>query len=204
MVKRNFALVGEIGSGKDTVASMIPGYIRKAFGDPIRLVARNLRVNGVEAAYCQLCEMFKRNPPKDLRRILEEFKNIPQVDQKDRLLLQTLGTYCRENDDLIWVRQVTNGLSKDNNYVVTDVRRPTEFIEMCKKDFVMVYILSDIDLCVERVEKRDGSVNIEAFYHKAEADIKNLRTLCDITIDNTGSLQKLASQVSDLLFIYNL
>lgn len=195
---KNFMLIGEMASGKDTVAMMMPGYIRLAFGDEIRVVVQNLRVNGIKPTYCQLCKLFEMNPPSDLKRQLEEFRKIPKINEKDRELLQELGTYCRKHDDLIWVRTVLNKISGNLKYVITDVRRFVE-LEACKDKFIPIYIHADEDIRKERLIKRDGSYNEKSFYHEAEKEIRSLARYAKYYIVNNSTLESLEQTVRQIL-----
>jgi len=184
---KNFGICGEMGAGKDFVAELMGGYIRKAFGDEIRVAAKNLRVNGAPSAFDQLCKMFDNKPPRDLAQKLKEFRNIPQTDAKDRKLLQALGTYCRLHKDMIWVDSVLNAISPDNEYVVTDCRRHAEFDALKAKGFVMIYVEADLSIRKQRLIDRDGSYDEAAFSHVSEAEINELMPRCDWILVNEGT-----------------
>lgn len=193
----NLILISPAGGGKDTVFSCLPqNYRRYAFGDNIRLVARNLRINGVQPAYSQLRQMFDLNPPPNLLRKLEEFRRIPQ-DTKDRKLLQELGTYCREYDDYIWIRPVSHAAEFEGNMIITDCRRKIELESFPR--FTSVYIDTPYELRLERLRERDGSVDELALQHKAEQEIESLRSRCDYTVDNSGTLEDLKRGLSSCL-----
>lgn len=193
----NLILISPAGGGKDTLFSCLPqNYRRYAFGDNIRLVARNLRINGVQPAYSQLRQMFDLNPPPNLLRKLEEFRRIPQ-DTKDRKLLQELGTYCRCYDDYIWIRPIAQVAEYQSNMCITDCRRTTEFNSFPK--FTSVYINTPYELRLERLKERDGTVDELALKHKAEQEIESLRSRCTYTIDNSGTLEDLKRELSSCL-----
>ena len=194
----NIILIGPAGSGKDTIFELLEprGYQRYAFGDNIRLVARTLRINGVQPAYHLLYQMFDWNPPPNLLRKLEEFRQIPE-DTKDRKLLQELGTYCREYDDYIWLRPVSQHAQYKDNMCITDCRRKTEFESF--SSFTSIYIDGPYELRLERLRQRDGSVDELALKHKAEQEIESLRDRCTYKVHNSGSLWDLKFQL-DLLF----
>jgi len=193
----NIILCGTAGSGKDTVFDLLDGYHRYAFGDNIRLVARTLRINGVQPAYHLLYQMFDWSPPPNLLRKLEEFRSIPKHDDKDRRLLQELGTYCREYDDYIWMRPLLHDAEYKDNMCITDCRRESELKAFPK--FTSVYIDTPLELRLERMRARDGAVDELALTHKAEQEIELLRPQCMFVITNDGTLENLKMQLERIL-----
>lgn len=192
-------LVAPAGAGKDeTFALLEPyGYRRYAFGDNIRTVCRILRNEGVQEAYCELFQMFNWNPPQNLWRKLEEFQQIPQEDTKDRKLLQELGTYCREYDDYIWVRPLRELAEYQSNMCITDCRRRSEFEQFL--GFTSIYIDAPLELRLERLRRRDGTVREADLKHKAEQEIELLRDRCNYIVDNSGTLEELEKQLLSCL-----
>jgi len=198
-MRKNFILVGAMASGKDEVAKIMRGYLRVAFGDEIRAIAKALRIDGVDRAYCCLCRLFDYRPPGDLREKLQGMQNIPKRNEKDRELLQELGTYCRMHYDLIWVRTVLDKISKDSNYVITDCRRRTELESCLQEGFVPIYIDADLEIRKQRLLDRDGGYDEKAFSHVAEIEIPELRHSCKWFIENNGTREELAEKVKAIL-----
>ena len=191
-------ITGECGSGKDTIADILGSeYSRFAFADELKLVCRNLRVNGVHAAFGQLRNLFEWNPPANLLRKLEELQQIPKHDEKDRRILQELGEWCRSIDSNIWIRPVRNNSHYLRNVIVTDMRKLHEFNSF--PDFTSVYIDAPLPLRLERLRKRDGAVDELALKHKAESEIELLRSKCNHVVNNSGTLDELRLQVEEIL-----
>lgn len=198
----NIILVSPAGGGKDEFFSLLPSnYKRYAFGDNIRLVCKNLRVNGVHSAFAQLSQMFGLESPPNLLRKLQEFKSIPKHDEKDRAILQALGTWCVDYDDYIWTRPIRMIAEYKKNMCITDCRRFIEFNAFL--DFVSVYIDTPYDLRLERLQKRDGTVDEQALQHKAESEIELLRPVCNFIVDNSGNIGKLQVQINEILGYIN-
>ncbi len=197
----NIILIGTAGSGKDEFFRCLQNcdqrFKRYAFGDPIRLVARNLRINGVEPAYSQLYQLFQMNPPPNLLRKLKELREIPKTDEKDRRLLQELGTYCREYDDYIWLRDIRETAQHKDYMCITDCRRKTELESF--PDFISIYIDAPYAVRIERLRQRDRSVDELALKHKAEQEIELLKPMCNFTITNDGTLDELKVQLEEIL-----
>lgn len=190
-VNKNFVLIGEMGSGKDEFAKLLPGFSRVAFSDEIRLVVKNLRINGAQQAYWQLYNLYGQRPPNGLIDKLHELSAIPQLNTKDRKLLQELGTYCRSKDKFIWIRKVLDNISKDKKYVVTDCRRKSELDACVALGFIPIFIEADMDIRRQRLIDRDGSYDEATFYHEAEQEIRDLKKYCTWVVANNGALEEL-------------
>lgn len=194
----NYILVGEIGSGKDTVARFMPGHQRLALGDEIRLTANLIRSYGPNDAYKHLYKLFKA-VPADLMAKLHDMARLPRIDDQDRLLLQALGTYCRLHDDQIWVRPALNAMVPDEHYVITDCRRYSELMSF--QDCVSIYVYAPEHVRKQRIAERDNNFNFECFNHEAEKEIPSLMPLCRYWIDNAISLEVTEDWVKWIMFI---
>lgn len=99
----NIALIGKMGAGKDSLASILPMQ-SIAFADELKLLAKNLRINGVSSVFNQATKLIHESMlPTDFLVKLEEFRRIPKTSEKDRELLQQLGQYMRSLDSEVWV-----------------------------------------------------------------------------------------------------
>jgi dephospho-CoA kinase len=141
--------------------------------------------------------MFNMSPPPNLWRKLEEFRSIPKHDDKDRKLLQELGTYSREYDDNIWLRPIRELANYKDNMCITDCRRQWEFHMF--QEFTSLYIDAPYELRLERLRKRDGSVDELALKHKAEQEIESLREQCDFIVDNSSTIGHLQEQLEEII-----
>lgn len=194
----NIFVCGEVGSGKDTVAACLPYHDRLAFGDEVRLVAANLRINGVVSAFLQASSMLSGEPPNDLMRILKRYERIPRT-KKDRELLQELGTYLKSIDNEVWIRAIVTKMKPNMQYIITDVRYRDEFDALKKLGFIGVYVDSPRELRIERLKMRDGDHNVSSESHKAESQITSLRELCDYKVNNIGTVADLKVQVDEII-----
>ena len=188
MVK-NFLIVGGMGSGKDTFATFLPpGYIHKSFAESLKNVVKLLRIQDIDKAFLIMNELFDNKSPCNMYAKLVEMSQYPVTDEKDRGLLQYLGTdWARKWDKNVWVRGLQNKIKPNNLYVVTDCRFMNEFKAF--PDWYSVYIDCPDDIRKERLLKRDGSFNEELLHHSSEQEIKSIGRKCDFTIDNSGDLE---------------
>lgn len=193
----NIFLVAPMGAGKDIVATMLSNHRPIAIADELRLLARNLRVNGVSAAFIHASRLLGESP-NGLMRNLRAFAEIPRTT-KDRALLQELGTYMRTLDAKVWLNAVK--VDSKANYVITDVRYRAEFDFFVNKGFKGIYIECDRDTRIQRLIARDGNYNANSELHVAELEIEGLKGLCDARIINQGSLDELRHNV-DITMAY--
>lgn len=193
----NFILVGEMGSGKDTLAVMIPNVIRVAFGDELRTVAKLLRTYGVSMTATYL-ETLGVPYCKKTEDALREFGKIPCDNIKDRELLQKLGTWCRQYRDDIWIHAMKLRMKLENSYVITDCRRISEFKVF--PNSVSIYIDCPLEVRKQRILDRDGKWDDKWLDSPAEAEIKELKKYCMLNISNDCSLENLQYKINTILF----
>lgn len=162
-------LAGYARSGKDTVASMLGDYERKAFADPIResLMALNPLLTPTE----HLADVVKRQGWDEAK------VNYPEV----RRLMQVLGTEVgrRLIDPNIWVHLALRGIRPSDDVVFTDVRFQNEAIA-----------IRNMGGQVWRVN-RPGIEAVNS--HSSETAMDGWKY--DRVINNYGSLEELRSQL---------
>ena len=133
---RIIALAGHLGSGKDTLATVLEQAIkaqpeleelpvyRTAFADPIKEI---------------ICEQFNIS-----RSYLETSKRSPEpptgFERPIRELLQHVGDFRDFKSD-VWVEALLHKLPKNGVVLITDVRYPNE-LEALKKRGAYVVLLS--------------------------------------------------------------
>lgn len=190
----NLYLVGEAGSGKDQVASLLTGYHRIALADPIRDLVKTLRDCGVGSAFVESLKLLgEDNVPKDLMHILRFYSQLPRTS-KERPLLQGIGTYYRECKDDVWINQGIAAMVSGSN-VITDVRRRSELEAFKALGFKGIYVECPEHIRVARLRQRDGGYDESSSKHKAESEIAGLKEFCDYVVVNDGSLADLESKV---------
>lgn len=122
-----FILIGQAGSGKDTVANYLyvfHGFVKLSFAAKLKEIAE---------------EMF------------------PALWQSSRRqLLQDLGVKFREVEENCWVDFLLKDVHEYQKIVITDCRFENEYEICLKKGFTPVHINCDIKTRADRLFKRDG------------------------------------------------
>ncbi|GBG55175.1 hypothetical protein SPFL3102_03563 [Sporomusaceae bacterium FL31] len=198
LLPERILLIGEMGAGKDTVAELLKDHQREAFGDLIKDLVKWIRKGYIGMAYYALKPLFKDKKPEDLMRRLKEFKDLPKVGPKDRLLLQELGTYCRLHKNDIWMRPILDNLKEDQKYVITDCRRQDEFDACLRRGFIPVAVCAFESIRKDRLIERDKKISIEEMSHTAEREIQALIPQCHAFVYNNGSKEDLQLELNTL------
>jgi len=194
----NYLITGEICSGKDSAGEYFNGYIRKAFANNLKIVCRLIRIGDFEGAEKHLTYLFNGNPPCNMKAKLIEFAQTPIDGEKDRSLLQTLGTkWARKHYPDIWADAIKKELKPENKYLILDCRFLNEFTAF--PDWKSIYIDCPLEIRKERAIKRDGCWNDDWASSPAEAEIRKLQDLCDYTVFNDSTLEDLKAQIEAIL-----
>ena len=153
-------LIGKAGSGKTTILN----YLKDKYG-----------FTGVKIA----------QPIYDIAH--KYFK----MQGKDRELLQFIGNGFREfrNGEYrdIWINYLFDSLPDEVNVVVDDCRFSNEFDRFKKLGWVTVALRCPFNIRIERMSKRDGSVNIETLKDVSETEMDDFIDNCDYSINSTST-----------------
>ncbi len=194
----SYILVGRMGSGKDTVASILEESGKKpiSFAGELKRLATTLRTEGPAKTYDYARTLFK-SPPDDLMEALIRFSKYPK-EPKDRTLLQELGTnYCRKHEPDIWIRAVKRRMEDDNDYIITDCRFQNEF-DAFSQDFVSVFLKCPDIIRHERLIKRDGGFNKKREEHESERAIDGIGEYCVLWLDTNCSMDELKQRTTKM------
>ena len=200
----NYLLVGRMGSGKDTVASMMSEHKPVSFAGELKRLVTTLRTMGPEKTYYYAKGLFLEEPP-DLMQKLHEFALYPRDTIKDRRLLQELGTnYCRRIDPDIWVRALKNRLDPDEAYVITDCRFPNEFDAF--PGFISVFLACPDEERHSRIRLRDGLaldpvMEAHRDNHESESYIESLGDKCNLWLDTSCGIDELKRRVKNMSYV---
>ena len=164
------ALVAEAGGGKDFLAEHLIscyGFTRYAFADEVRKIA---------ALYFQ--------------------KQFGDTQNKNRSLLQAIGTKFREIDEDVWVNALMLKIRKEielrrhNNYsmglfVVTDCRMPNEYQALADEGFIFIRIRTNKEVRLKRLNDRGDRFTENDLKHPTESFISQFQ--CHYELQNNNS-----------------
>lgn len=165
-------LCGAAGSGKDTVASMLTGFYRVAFADPLY----------------EMVSIVTGLLTEDLQDREIKEQEIDWIGKSPRQMLQTLGTeWGRDTiSQSLWIdigmRRIERLLAEGRNVVVTDVRFDNE-----------AAAIKAAGGEVWKVLRGEGCVKGVSMRHASEGGIGEV--LIDKIIGNWGSLARLRQTV---------
>lgn len=180
MTLPNFAITGEMRSGKDAVAEYLAqnfGYTRFAFGD-------------------------------ELKRYYHEL--FGPSETKPREGYQWFGQAMRERDPDIWVRKCFDkiafysGLIQRGqlhtpfpNAVITDCRQPNEYDRCRSEGYVIIRVTAPEALRIDRAIKSGDTFNLSDLTHDTESHARSFDV--DYEIVNDGTLAELYAKVDEVV-----
>jgi hypothetical protein len=183
---RDIALIGKIGSGKDTAAAGLiagHGYSRVAFADPLKSMV-------VEADPIVQYEPSGCGPlPVHLSDVLRRmsFESAKRTYPEVRRALQRIGQGVRKIDPDYWVNLALKQIEIFRVFglpvVVTDVRYPNEVKALAEQGFLTVRVISD---------RQDNSGT-----HESETALDEYHS--DYTLLNNGSKAELFDVLGTLV-----
>jgi len=121
-------------------------------------------------------------------------KEIFNMKYKDRKLLQDFAQKMREIDSNVWVNKLLNEISEDNsnNIIVDDLRFPNEEVKLREGGFIIIRLIVDNTLQIERIKKTypdSYKEHIERLDDISESHIDSLDIENTIYIDKTNELK---------------
>ncbi len=163
MMHLKIGVIGKMCSGKTTLSNFIKNHLLRTYG--IQMESMTFAGKLYELAY-DLFDMDKKN--------------------KDRRLLQMIGSNMRAIDKDVWVKYVMKK-SRDKDVMVEDCRYRNEFEALVREGFIMIKINIDEDYHKERLMKTYPETyekHIENLYHASEMDIDGLEEeKCELVLD---------------------
>lgn len=191
MMCRFIGLIGHAGSGKDTAAEYLAnthGYRRIAFGDELKY-------------YLGLAKGFRGSRSEIIEQV-----NTHKV--RDELI--SYGMAFREMDLDTWVNALDKRIQRVDRFyrelraplpkwTITDIRFENELnLVRNKLHGVIIKVTAPLDVRIERMQKRGDQITDWSFTrHKSETFVDTVKP--DYVVDNSGSFEDLARQLSDIM-----
>src|SRR5690606_1583490 len=166
------ALIGQMRSGKDTVAEYLVenhGFNRLAFGDKLKQFAH---------------EIFMDAPYEPKPRSLYQFMNI-----------------MRDYDEDVWVKHLEvdyleNKLYEEN-VVITDVRQENELEWCLEQNYKIIRVFSRLENRVDRMESSGEKAEEELLQHATENKLDSIEP--HYTIINNGTIDDLNIRIDEVV-----
>ena len=155
------AIIGKMGSGKSTLADKIITYFSE----------KNIILNKIAFA----------------DKVYEIARNLFGMKEKDRKLLQSIGTKMREIDSNVWVNATLNNLKQ--NVILEDGRYENEISELKKRGFYCIKLNIPKEIQIERLKNK-----YKENFHK---HLKNINHESELYID------KIKDEDMNLVLDYN-
>lgn len=165
------AVMGQMRAGKDTVAKLLMQqhkFIELKFSDGITDIIRQFYPDAWQLG-------------------------------KPRHYYQQIGQSLRELDRDVWVKHLgrrLDMLSPVNDVIVTDVRQQNEVEFLQEQGFILIKVVADEAVRLQRIAAEGDSFNEELMQHETELAVNGF--YCDFLIDNSGSYEQLEQKVNSI------
>ena len=111
------------------------------------------------------------------------------MEEKDRALLQAIGTKMREIDDDIWIKYLLK--NNKNNVIVDDARYENELKALKSNGFIIIKLDIDKDIQLKRLKKlypNTYQIHINNMNHESEVSMDNNdNSMFDIVIKSDNN-----------------
>ena len=146
------AICGKMCSGKSTLAE----YIKNKIEEELK------------------CNIVIDSFAKKVYDIAYELFN---MKEKNRKLLQSIGTKMREIDPNVWANYIENKYNSNSNVIIDDLRYENEATMLKKNGFFIIKLEISHELQHKRIKdlyKSDYNNHIKNINHQSENSIDNL------------------------------
>jgi dephospho-CoA kinase len=130
-------------------------------------------------------------------------KELFNMEEKDRDLLQKIGMKMREIKENVWIQYTINNVLKiirEKNYpLISDMRFKNEHDVFVKLGFLPIRVVCDRDKAIKRIIKRDGQCDISLLDNASEIETREISM---IEIENNGTLEELYGKIDAFMAQY--
>jgi hypothetical protein len=185
-----FMIIGEIGSGKSTVANILQeeyGFKEEMFAGPLKEFARligftNSQIYGTQKEKLEINEFWNISGRVFLQKFGSDIcrytipEKIPEMDMSDSTL---------------WVRVMEKKIQKNPLLVISDGRFPDEATLIKKHGGIIIRIQRD------SVDNSISEISNNIHTHVSETSMKHIKE--DYLVDNNGTLDDLKKSIDVIL-----
>ena len=124
-------------------------------------------------------------------KIKELATDIFEMQNKDRKLLQDIGTKFREIDEDIWVKYLLKKVKNKDNIIIDDCRYLNEVQSLKNNGFYIIYIEISEECQKNRILNTysNAEEHLNNLNHSSESNFEKLKQLSDLVINGELSLQ---------------
>ena len=129
------------------------------------------------------------------------------MKEKDRKLLQDIGTKMREIDEDVWIKYLLNDIKDDINVIIDDVRYENEMKYLKNENFILIYL----DISEELQERRIMQTYKNTFQqhiHNKNHESENLdfnESMIDYKfVINTKNQSEIYEKIDNIIFKENI
>lgn len=202
-MKKIIAIVGHIGSGKDTAAKFFIdtyNYKKVSFADSLKDALSSIFVWDRQLLEGTSAESRNWRNKKDVF-----WSNALGFEVTPRLMMQTIGTdlFRHHFSNYIWVYSSVLKIEKStSSVVVADVRFPEEYNALKELGATFIRMQRTVPDW-EDTARKALSGDEQAIAHLKENKIHEsewyqLGFVCDYSIDNSGSIIQMRNQLAEL------
>lgn len=118
---------------------------------------------------------------------------------KDRALLQEIGKKMREIKETVWIDYTIKRVfeAETDRVVIDDMRFPNEYNRFKENGFVLVKVVADREICIQRLRERDGDIDISRLDDESETALDNIEF--ENVIENNGTFEEFYEKIDKLM-----
>jgi len=129
------------------------------------------------------------------------------MKEKDRKLLQDIGTKMREIDKDIWIKYLLNNIKDDQNVIIDDVRYENEMKYLKNENFILIYLDITHELQEQRILETYKKTFKQHIYNKNH-ESENLdfdESIIDYKFSiNSENEEKIYEKIENMIFKENI
>lgn len=127
---------------------------------------------------------------------------IPNPTRTELVLIgETIGR--KMIDENVWINKGLQVVDQYPNHdiVISDIRYQNEYDAFLERGFIPILIDCELNTRIERVIKRDGSIDMSLLEKEGEQAFKHF--IPNFVLDNNGTFEDLENQVVDIINFLN-
>jgi nucleoside-triphosphatase THEP1 len=109
------------------------------------------------------------------------------MKEKDRILLQNIGSTMRDIDKDVWVKYILNKYNDTDNIIIDDVRYPNEVLSLRKKGYFLIKLVISHKVQEKRIKnlyKLTSNTHLNNRTHPSETSLDDIdNDAFDIIVD---------------------